>query len=73
MSATQYTLTPDARIFVDNEQQRLVVIPIAECGHISLVWVIQNLSGGDIAPVTRSVITAVLQQMTTDDFLALGV
>ncbi len=65
-----FTLS-DARIYVDNEKNRLVVIPIAKCGEISLVWVIDNLSpkkGEAISiGVMRNVISCYLEPLTEED------
>ncbi|MDD5014272.1 MAG: hypothetical protein PHW73_04095 [Atribacterota bacterium] len=64
----------DARIYVDNEKNRLVVIPIAKCGEISLVWVIDNLSpknnSGEIIgmSVMRNVISCYLEPLTEEDY-----
>jgi hypothetical protein len=67
----------DARIFVDNEKNRLVVIQLAKCDNISLVWVIDCLSthggiktyeGGKV----RNVIPAFLEPLTDDDYKKLN-
>lgn len=66
----------DAQIFVDIHKQRLVVVPIAVCDQIALVWIIDNLTegaerreedGAATAPVVRSVIRDWLQPLTAED------
>lgn len=69
----------DARILVDIHKQRLLVIPLAICDQIALVWVIDNLTSEDSRrelvlgePIVRNVIRAALEPLTEADRAALG-